>query len=466
MNVTRDIPHDPDLPQLATVLDGGRMRRVFQTRYDAQRPAGDRWSANGCEVEWVKYKPGKNCTVCYRLTLVERDSEQRRLRRLVGRAYPRGGAASRLRKARRQTPAAVRVDGFLSVWPIKALEMVVWSFPHERKLRGLATLTDVDTLRRQVVPGLARVRWGERWSVAAIDVELMHYAPEQSAAVRVSAALSYRDSGERRVWVIFGKAYPDEQGRSTLRAMQGLWDSPPRRAGQLSVPRPLCYQPEPRVVWQEGLPGQTLRDAVPDGEYPPPLLERLTAAIVALQQTRLAQTDRLDIAELQRRLQTRCVTLAAAAPAGRATLHRVVERLQTQAAGLDRSTAATLHGDLHPQNLLLSDRAVALIDLDGLCQGPPLQDIGSWLASLFYRGRLQGQSVAQVQQQMAAFVAAYRRRAPWPVPSKELAWYTAVALISERAFLCLSRFKAGRLALSEELIRCADRLSRGEGLMA
>ena len=106
---------------------------------------------------------------------------------------------------------------------------------------------------------------------------------------------------------------------------------------------------------------------------------------------------------------------------------------------------------------------VALIDLDNIAIGPPLHDIGSFVASLLYRNKLAGNEGAMADRNIAAFVAAYRACVPWRVGEAELNWYTAAALINERAFRCLSRLKEGRLELVDRLIDLADRITGDDG---
>src|SRR5262249_10564260 len=71
----RAVPQDADLPHMADALDAGAMQTVFQRMlFDdsgLSRPAGQ---VQRCEIEWIKYRPGKNCTVAYRVGLRERST--------------------------------------------------------------------------------------------------------------------------------------------------------------------------------------------------------------------------------------------------------------------------------------------------------------------------------------------------------------------------------------------------------
>ena len=59
MTVLRDVPADPALPDLATVLDETAMRAILSEAIQA----GGGAPLERCTITWIKYKPGKSCTV-------------------------------------------------------------------------------------------------------------------------------------------------------------------------------------------------------------------------------------------------------------------------------------------------------------------------------------------------------------------------------------------------------------------
>jgi hypothetical protein len=104
---------------------------------------------------------------------------------------------------------------------------------------------------------------------------------------------------------------------------------------------------------------------------------------------------------------------------------------------------------------------VALIDLDNVHQGSPWQDIGSFVASLLYRGLLMDTPGQVVRETIATFYRAYERNAPWRTSPETLYWFVAAALLHERAFRCVTRLKDGRLDLVDKLVTLAAHISEG-----
>ena len=148
-----EAPRDAALPQLATVLDIAAMRAIFQAVYFTGEHSGteiqtvplrqtDRrvFQLQACQIERVKYKPGRNCLICYRLQFYDPQTGARDEQILSARVYPLGRSASRFRKAQARLLVQPKIGPPLLHLP--ALGMVAWGFPNDRKLTGLGRLMD------------------------------------------------------------------------------------------------------------------------------------------------------------------------------------------------------------------------------------------------------------------------------------------------------------------------------------
>jgi hypothetical protein len=462
----QSIPQDTSLPQLPIVLDADLMahefdRRMFGSEADIGRDIADRFRVDDCRIERIKYKPGYNCLVYYRLTITNRHCGESANQLLCGRIYSAGGSRSRYAKARRD---ALAVPGFgPALFHIEPLDMVVWAFPNDRKLHGLAALTDGGRLQTDLLPEIVSSRWGADWRIEDAAPTLVHFVPEHTCCIRVDLRLVHRSTGEIKSWLVFGKAYYNSQGEEAFDNMRRLWASPTRMRGDLNLPRPLGYQPRGRVLWQEGLAGQTLMARSPDDRIDGILIAGTAAALAGLHRTAIDCVGKSEIEDIVNRLGELEGLLTQVQPSCGFTLSTVIARLSERAPDLTRDTCATLHGDLHPKNIFVDDDRISLIDMDSITRGPPLQDIGSFVAALLYRAILRGAPPSSIVPLIRRLVGRYAELVPWPVPALELAWYTAAALIMERGFRCVTRLKAGRLEVLDDLVELADQVSRNDG---
>ena len=455
------IPHDAALPSLAAALDPERLHTELATLVEARAvPGGDakRVRVERCRVERVRYKPGRSCLVSYTLELRADGADESCEQLLCGRMYPPGESGSRYAKALR---APLESVGFgTPVAQLPSLDMIVWAFPNERKLTSLARLTDDAWLRSRTLPGLVTRLRGPHWRLEHASHAIVHYVPEHTCTVR-AVLDACRSDGLRRRSVVYGKAYYDDGGRHVGEAMRQLSQSRAVQSGMLGIARPLSYEEGDRILWQEGLEGETLEQRHADDRVPSAALRRVAGAVASLHGSPVTQLPRLRPAGVLADVRERAQVIAYARPQLRPALDRIVRALSKSQP--HAGAAATLHGDLHPKNVFLMGDRVWLIDLDAIRRGPAEHDLASWIACMLYRACLRGEPLAGALAAALEFVDGYESGRGALVDARALDWYTAAALLSERAYRVLSRLKSGRLEILDELVDLASRAS-GRGL--
>jgi aminoglycoside phosphotransferase (APT) family kinase protein len=239
----------------------------------------------------------------------------------------------------------------------------------------------------------------------------------------------------------------------------------------LGIARPLLYEENSRLLWQEGIDGDTLEQRYPDDRMSPSVLRSVAGAIAALHASPVAQIPRHGPADALAELRERAKVIGYSRPQLHGSLGRVVAALT--AAPPAAAPLATLHGDLHPKNVFLMGDRVCLIDLDNIQRGAAEQDLASWVACMLYRASLRRERLDSTLSAVHGFIRYYELARGASIDSQALDWYAAAALVSERAYRLLSRLKEGRLELLDDLLRLAllaadGRLLQGapEGLTA
>ncbi len=449
MKVEADFANDPVLPQLPTVLDAAAMRKTFQAHLFR---GDDRFQIQNCSIERVKYKPGMNCMVCYQLEIMDKKTQALQGQLLCTRVYELGGAVSRFIKALSANTVTPKFG--LPISHLPPLEMVIWAFPNDRKLEGMNKIADPTFLKDKLLPEYFR---GSH--ITELTSNVVHYVPEHTCTVRVALQLSELQTGKSREATLYGKIYYNDEGHDVSKWMDALWQSGPRRSGQLKMAQALGFDTATKSLWQTGLCGAPLLDV--DLEAPEffPLIKEAATTVAALHTVSIPGLKIVCLNDLLEQLERVKQLLSQARPASKLTLFPLLDRLCAQAGYLCSEASHTLHGDLHLNNFFVEDKKVALIDMDNLCQGPPLLDVGSFLAGIFYRGILIDAPRDQIEKMAQVFIQQYKQSVPWAVSQASLRWYTAMMLINERAYRCLTRLKAGRLDILDQLILLADRIT-------
>jgi hypothetical protein len=451
MTTLEPFRHDSRLPHLAVALNPAEMQAIWQEALFN----GSGYTVHNCQIERVRYKPGRNCLVCYRLQVRDQAGKAAGEQLLSARLYEPGVSRSRFARAQQESLTPPRFAR--PVVHLPAFEMVGWLFPNDRKLKSLADITNPLTLQKTLLPPLVAAHFGEGWRINNLHHQLVHYNPEHTGIVRLQLQLEQVQTGEQQEATLFVKAYESDEGATTYRLMEQLWQA---TGPALKVAQPLTYQPERRLLWQRGLPGRPLLALEGDEAHLLAGLKQAGAAVASLHQT--PAVDYLPsrpVSAWVTQLEWMHDWLPAVRPTCRPLLHPLIERLLAQANQLDEQPATLLHGDLHLQNFFVHGQTIALIDLDNASVGSPWQDVGSFLASLFYRALLLDTPIPVITERVRAFSLTYQQHVPWRTSQRALNWFVAAALLNERAFRCVSRYKDGRPTMIDTLIRLADQLT-------
>jgi hypothetical protein len=392
-------PLDAALPQLAMALDATAMAPLFG---DLLR--GGPATLQHCDVDRVKYRPGRNVSVSYCLALA--DAQGTFTQRVAARFCSAGAAAGRHAKALTRPLQPTRAGPALSHLPV--LDMTAHWWPNDAKLAASTVLAHDAALAQRWLPPVLRAAGAPAYARHALT--LAQVVPEHRVTARVQI---YTQGGDDPV-VVYAKADAEARGAVTQAVMHSLWHSPARRAGRLALPQPLLWQPGSGLHWQAAVPGLALLDvpaqcAAAVGPWPavlpggragqldgaptgPQMNASMAAQIGAQMGAQMGAHIGAQVAALhhspapaaplqtadwlRRQLALVHGGLGLVRPELRARLLRLAQALE---AGLLDAPAVvgTLHGDLHPRNVLVDGERITLIDLDSARQGLVVLELGS-----------------------------------------------------------------------------------------
>ncbi len=453
------LPQDAVLPQLPLALDEAVMAQVFA---ELLQPHGMRVEA--CSVERVKYRPGRNATLGYRLQL--RDSEHRGFAqhvaaRLVGdQGVER--AARAIAAARNGPTSAVASPAGPALHWLPELDMLTWWWPNDAKLRAPHVLASESALRERVLPTLMP-SLGAHDAISLNDVEVamavVQYVPEHRLCARFD--LHWHQSGEPQHRRLYAKSSLEPDGATAYGLMAQLQASQAWRDGRLRTPRALLWQPETELYWQEGLPGVSWLDAgAMAGAMPGAhAAELLGAQLAALHGTPVHTPRELTRQALQERLAA--VVNGLAPILGDTAVRRAAQVLSDGLRALDGAALVTLHGDFHVRNILVDHAAnglrVNLIDVDGIRRGPALLELGAWVADAMYSAMLNGAPPQRDEASWSRLIGAYADAGGIRPDPRALRWATAWSLLTQRTWRCVMNLRPGRFALAPRLLAlCAE----------
>lgn len=463
MNVATDPPTtsegliDRSLPHLAAALDVNYVRQLWQDVI--ARSATDLLGAsNDIEVGtgtimWIKYRPHEHCRIAYQFDIHHPGAPV--YRQIVhGRMYEQSRLESFFHDAASRKLVPSRFGPPIN-W-LRELDMVMWSFPNDRKLLQLSNMANPSWYRDQMYINCGGGRAGAVGKVT--EAEIVHYVPEQACTVRLTV-----DHGGNR----YAKGYVTDDGAYTYRIMNELSEEYRVANRFLRLTRPLAYWPEARILIQTAATGIPVSLLKRDSTRWLQSLRLSAAALRSFHSIPAPPTARAtDESTWTDRLSRSLQLVAKIGGSHFDRLQPVVERLLAIQPAVSVDQTTTIHGDLHPRNLLVDDDSVAIIDLDNVQRGEVSNDIGSFLAGLLYLGRRWGHTPLQIRDSVSIFLSVYARHDGNKTETHVLGWYVAASLIAERIYRCITGNPQFSPSLLSELISAAHRLAGGSGQQA
>ncbi|MFQ5570226.1 MAG: phosphotransferase [Rhodothermales bacterium] len=383
---------DPALPGLPTLLNPDAFitalrRSMPEIGIEAARPV------------YVRYKPGMNCLVAYRL---EGHGTEHRV---YAKAHRRRDL-TKLQKAREKPGMDTAFGPGCRV--LEDLALVVSFFPNDLKLSVLRRLGDDATRLR-----LLRRVFPDRPALWTGTVQPLRYKPERRFVARLFA----EGATGAALKFFTGSGYESADAGSRVFHPCG----PLRLAARIGRSR------RHRILAYEWLPGRLLSHALNEEAVPHAEVATVGAALAALhgqQPDRLpALTRSMETAALlavAESLSVLCPPLAARARSLAARFAQILQSLP--------EVRVPIHGDFYAKQILLSGSTAAFLDFDRSVRGDPAADAGNFIAHL-ERDRLRGTLTAErVRQVRDALLEGYRHETTVPLPSDRIDFYTASGL--------------------------------------
>lgn len=417
-----EIPTDPNLPQLSTVLDARTMGSILQESLPGRFSEGH-LRIERCWVSYVRYKPSHYCRMLYTLDISDTTSGWREIHVMVGKVFATKPSEDYM--ASRTKWMKVVPDYGRSFVYLPHHKMILSSFPNDLGIHGLHQLIYPDELEKVVHTAMGltvtRVERSE-------PVKVVRYRPERHCIVRfiVRDSDSSSDRGHRRV--IFGKMYRKDKkglGSQVYRTMVAIWNSEARRTGLLSMAEPLGYDPTARVLFQEAVEGTTLTSLVGSKDF----LHYLKAAarsLAVLHQIPACVERSQNLDSVLQQMESKAQDLIQALP-------RVGERF-IRSLGWLRNTLpvqgqarSLIHGDFITDQFLvdINTNRLNMIDFDTVCMGDPHSDLGSFLARL--ERHLSGSFRHRAAEE---FCCQYEKIHPGVLDYDRLIWHQAMDFVN------------------------------------
>ena len=445
---------DPRFPQIPFAVDMTLMREALQKGLFSQtNNEGDCFVIEACRAGEQRYKPEKSCILSYHLQILNTKTKSVQEQIIYARLCKPGEGFSEFERASRKE--RFTLEGVRPIVYLPEVEMVVWSFPNDRKLTHLPEMLDLSFLYDLLPRRLTSLGLHQSKCLRQIKADIIHYLPERSCMIRYELELENRESGEVVPVAVFGKIYPDESGGEVYRIMGQL-------SGQMEgvkIAKPLGYDPELKVLWQSEIPGRPFKQeeiGLPDCGK---VMAQMAVAVAAFHRTRLSSQRQFKLEDMKALLKETDDLAKKTCPQLTDRIGFLVHSLLTRSETIGRASSpiTPIHGDLKIGNMLINEGKVGLIDMDCVCLGDPLYDIGSFIANFYYNGILIGCDESRIRALVEAFCRVYSEQVKWEVSQERLHWHIAAAFIYEIARRSIRQWNVKRMEHLNQYLDLSER---------
>ena len=446
---------DSQCPHLSTALQPSLMLELLQRALlDPLDHEGQRLRMDACIVGEKRYKPGKSFVLSYRLHVHDAQTGAKHEQVVSARlCRPDEGLAEFHRASSRQL---VHTPGVRALAYIPEIEMVVWSFPNDRKLSHLPKLLDVEHLKTCLPEKLRALGAGESHEIDTITPEILHYLPERSCMIRYRLSLKDRSTGDNGALTIYGKTSRDEDGAEVYSIMRQLSAQIPGSA------IPLGYDQKLRTVWQSHIPGEPFLWETLEESQIQEIFREIARSVAKFHSCAVLTDRRFDLTDIEESLIDTIAAARQAYPDVEGRIASLVSALlaQRRSMGWSETLTTPIHRDLKMRNFLIDGEHIALIDMDCVCLGDPLSDLGSLIANFYLNGIRASCHQDRIREAVDVFCRTYAECVPWSLSWPQVDWHTAAALIHEVTRRSIRQLDGQRVKhISEYLDLCEHLVS-------
>lgn len=383
---------DRALPGLATILDPDAFLASL-------RRAVHGISIDTARSTYVRYKPGMNCLVAYRLTVdgVEIDA--------YAKAH-RPDAHEQFQKALEKPGVAGPLGPGRIILRDKAITVSV--FPNDGEIKALHRLDETEKRER-----LLRRVFTHRPQYSEGELQGIRYKPERRYVAQVVSP-----SGPQAVLKIYTNSGFNEAYGNTNSLLPGE---------VLRIPRTLGHSNKHRILAFEWMEGDLLSDVLADPALDVSKVEKVG---VALAEVHIQQSS--ELSNLSREAEASSLISVSAG------LEFLCPQIGSRTNSLARRLASHLlsrpalgfpvHGDFYAKQVLLAGDHVVILDFDSAVAGDPAADLGLFIAHL-ERGALRGSlPTSHVEPVRDALLRGYASATRLPV-AERVGLYTAIGLL-------------------------------------
>ncbi len=416
-----DCPVDPVHGRFIEGLTPERMAPILRQKLglpaSPQCGSGSHPGIATCRVVEALYDPGEQLRIAY--VLFDNDNTDPK------RAWPDGDLCYvrfPVRETVSRRGTSLSMDG---------LDFEVYSFPNDRRLRGLRKFARRDRAATTWQRWLSEDEPGLDLQPDTLRRSLLRYVPEQKWIVHLHARCHDGVAGGEVKRAIAVRSASVAACQRIYARVVALRRARKHTEGLYRVPKPVAFDSDLGMLALRWAWGASLIQLL-DTNDPAAVMGHVTTGLHALHATTIeglkpwTTEDALDSAV------TAANDLGAVAPDLRETLKSLIEQLTRSAPPAPTGPPRTLHGDFYWNQLRGRADRLTVLDLERCALGDPLVDVAMFATQISMLSERPEFDISREQASAwnHAFLHAWEQTTGASINAEAFRWYAAVALLT------------------------------------
>jgi aminoglycoside phosphotransferase (APT) family kinase protein len=313
---------------------------------------------------------------------------------------------------------------------VNGCDVEAYCFPNDRRLRGLRRIASRTKVARFCRDWLGQSGGALRLDDAMIRRRLIRYVPEQKFVARISGRTSQPASDHEEPFNLALRSASARACAVLARRHEAVAGLAASGSKHLYVPRLVWVDMANGLVALEWMRGGGLLEKLRTGEVTT-AMRRMARALRLFHRFPAEGLERLVPADIRRNVEDAVLDLAANCPELKSRLVLLAAALRGRLAEIGTPDRATLHGDLHWNQVRIHQRRYAFLDLERMCVGDPLIDVANFTSQVRMLGHRPALGVesSAAERWAGEFIQQWASATRAPVAPGRLHLYAAVSLL-------------------------------------
>lgn len=372
-----------------------------------------------------------------------------------GKAFAAGhpGAANAFKRAQ-ELPCGATAYGPPYIYDPE-WNIFLWAFPNDPTLPGVKVLSRPERIKELLRenPDKFGLDAGDLRQ-CVISSRLLKYSFRRRCGYLIELHRNSNGSATPPpISRLYAKSLPLAEAKRVYHNLKKIWNTPERKAGKFTLPRPYGLDKDHGIIWMAAIEGQPFSKAAATAQDLASIGEEVGRRLAAFHSSEIDLPALMTFEYQVRDTHEKIRAITQKFPESEAIYGYAGERLEKLAGAITPQLLTPVHGSFKFSHIFSTPQGIAFIDFDSANLGDPGYDVGRFIAHL-YKMSISGQIADRLAERtIDKFCNGYEREARNPLDQARINWFTLSHLVASQGYKAVKKGGRGMLSKVNQVIK-------------